>query len=201
MKKSAVFYWLLAAAVFCVSCSAAKRITEQPVMVDQYIINDFSGQDDSEKSLANDTAIAAAFTLDYRPQKAEGDDGAETLSAADLAGAQGGNSGAGTVVGGGLRKLADYKTVYFDPVKEKIRIDEIRAAQEKAGEEKLQNVNAGPLTVIDWGPRGNYSSAIQRPSVYVIFSQPMVSLAALGEQSARSPVVSINPPIRGSFRW
>jgi uncharacterized protein YfaS (alpha-2-macroglobulin family) len=36
--------------------------------------------------------------------------------------------------------------------------------------------------------------------VYVIFSQPMIPLASLGEPGASSPV-SIEPPIRGKFRW
>jgi hypothetical protein len=150
--------------------------------------------------LANNEAMEAAFTLDYRPQKAEGDDAAESLSAADLSGVAG-SSGQGVVLGGGLRKLSDYKTVYFDPAKEKSRIEAIRAAQDDGREGQLQNVDAGPLTEVDWGPRGDYSSALQRPSVYVIFSQPMIALASLGEQSSTSPVVSINPPIKGSFRW
>ncbi|MDR0878182.1 MAG: hypothetical protein LBN21_09025, partial [Treponema sp.] len=152
-------------------------------------------------TLVNDAAIEAAFTLDYRPLKGEVDQEAETLSAAALSGnAQGG--GRGTVVGGGLRKIADYKTVYFDPAAEKAKIASIQAAQIAANAGTIAGAGAaGPLTVIDWGPRGLYSSAVQRPSLYVIFSQPMIPLASLGEQSASSPVVSINPPIRGSFRW
>ncbi|MDR0495764.1 MAG: hypothetical protein LBG95_09100, partial [Treponema sp.] len=152
--------------------------------------------------LTNEAAIEAAFTLNYQPQKAEGEDEAEFLSAAALSGGSAGGSGQGTTLGGGLRKLSDYKTVYFDPVKEKSRIEAIRVAQEKDSEGQLQSAkNAGPLTVIDWGPRGDYSSAVQRPSVYVIFSQPMTVLASLGDQSPTSPLVSIDPPIKGSFRW
>jgi len=151
------------------------------------------------RQLVNNAAIDDAFRLDYRPLKAEPVNEAETLSAADLAGAASGSS-QGSVTGGGLRRLSDYQITYFDPARESARIQEIREAQEQGREGQLSGTDE-PLTVVDWGPRGNYSSAIQRPSVYVIFSQPMVALASLGEQSSTSSIVSINPPIRGTFRW
>ena len=152
------------------------------------------------RDYVNDAAIKAAFTLDYRPLKAEPINESETLSAADLAGGTT-SSGQGAVVGGGLRRLSNYKTVYFDPAKESAKMQEILAAQEAGKQGRLVTSNNEPLTVIDWGPRGNYSSAIQRPSVYVIFSQPMIALASLGEPSDVSPIVKINPPIKGKFRW
>jgi len=154
----------------------------------------------AERALVNDAAIEAAFKLDYRPLKAEPLNESETLSAADLAGAST-SSAQGTIAGGGLRKLSEYKTVYFDPAKEKARVQEILAAQEAGRQGRLVTSGNEPLTVIDWGPRGDYSSAIQRPSVYVIFSQPMIALASLGEQSDVSSVMRINPPIKGKFRW
>jgi len=147
------------------------------------------------RQLVNDTAIEAAFALDYRPLKAEPVNEYDILSAADLTGDV---AGQGVTEGGGLRSLTAYQTVYFDPAREQARIQEIRAAQTLEGRIEGEAEN---LTVIDWGPRGNYSSAIQRPSVYIIFSQPMIPLASLGEQSASSPLVSITPAIKGKFRW
>ncbi|MCL2759804.1 MAG: hypothetical protein FWD22_06285, partial [Treponema sp.] len=79
------------------------------------------------RMLANDAAIEAAFTLDYRPLKAEPVSEYDTLSAADLAGSSAAGTGLGVTVGGGLRKLSDYQTVYFDPAREQRRIEEIRA--------------------------------------------------------------------------
>ena len=151
--------------------------------------------------LANDAAVEAAFTLDFRPQRAEPESEAVFLSAAQLAGAAGDAFGQGIIVGGGLRRLSDYRTVYYDPVAERSRIAAIRAAQEAGRQGQIEAVDDSPLTVIDWGPRGTASSAVQRPSIHVIFSQPMIPVASLGEQSSTSPVVSISPPIRGSFRW
>ena len=201
MKRFTVFF-SLAAVCFCVGCRNNKTsdIPDSPVNVQEYTYT-ISGDASNRVSLANDAAVAAAFTLDYRPLKAEAENEAETLSAADLAGATSGGSGQGSVVGGGLRKLSDYRTVYFDPTRESGRIQAIRAAQEAGSEGRLESDGNEPLTVIDWGPRGNYSSAIQRPSIYVIFSQPMISLASLGEPSASSPFVTISPPLAGSFRW
>ena len=205
MKKYYIFGLALLLAAFLIGCGGKKdsEISDQPVSIEMLSTLDASSSGDGRmvKLLANDAAIEAAFTLDFRPQKAEGDDEAETLSAADLAGAAAEASGEGTSIGGGLRKLSDYKTLYFDPEKEQSRIEAIRAAQAAAQGELLQSEDAGPLTVVDWGPRENYSSTIQRPSIYVIFSQPMTALASLGEQSAVSPVMSISPPIKGSFRW
>ena len=205
MKKNTLYLLLLIAAVIFIGCGEKKAIvsSSQLATLEMYSTLDSSssGSGNVVKLLANDAAIEAAFTLDYRPQKAESDNESEALSAADLAGGAEASSGDGTRTGGGLRKLSDYKTLYFDPAKERSRIEAIRAAQEAASQGMLENADAGPLTVIDWGPRGNFSSTVQRPSIYVIFSQPMTALASLGEQSATSPIMSINPPIKGSFRW
>jgi uncharacterized protein YfaS (alpha-2-macroglobulin family) len=149
--------------------------------------------------LVNETAVNAAFTLDYRPQAPEGEDEAETLGPEALGGIAG--QGRGVTAGGGLRKLGDYKTRYFDPAAEARRLEAIRAAQEAGRAGTVAAADAGPLRVIDWGPRGEFSAAIQRPSIYVIFSQPMVSLASLGAESDTSSIVEISPPIKGSFRW
>jgi uncharacterized protein YfaS (alpha-2-macroglobulin family) len=112
----------------------------------------------------------------------------------------GGGQSAGVTAGGGPRKLSDYATPYFDPRKEAARITAIQEAMTKAGG-GVSAVSDAPLTVIDWGPRGFFSSAVRRPSLYVVFSEPMVPLAALGLPSDTSPLVTINPPLKGSFRW
>ena len=148
----------------------------------------------------NNAAVETAFALDFRPLRGEPVNEAGVLSAAELSGLAAEGTGQGTVVGGGLRRLSDYQIVYFDPAREAARIQEIRAAQEAALEGRIEGTDE-PLTVIDWGPRGLFSSTIQRPSIFVIFSQPMIPLASLGERSAVSPFVSIYPPVRGAFRW
>jgi len=194
MKKFALVSIIIISIIFYVGCNRDKAgdIPDLPVNIDFYSYLDSK----SNIPLANEAAIEAAFTLDYRPLRAEPINEAETLSASALSGVTAGSGG--STVGGGLRRLSEYRTEYFDPVRESARIQAIRASQQT---QTLQTTDTGPLTVIDWGPQGLYSSAIQRPSIYVIFSQPMIPLASLGEPSATSPVVSISPPIKGTFRW
>ena len=185
-------------------CNVNNEPPAQPVPMERFV-----GESRSDSSggravrlLANEAAIEAAFTLDFRPQRAEPESEAITLSAAALAGAAAQGTGLGNIVGGGLRRLSDYRIVYYEPARARARIEEIRAAQE-AWRDDAQPLPANnePLTVIDWGPQGLFSSAVQRPSIHVIFSQPMIPIASLGEQSAVSPVVTIYPPVRGTFRW
>ncbi|MDR0501971.1 MAG: alpha-2-macroglobulin [Treponema sp.] len=201
MKKIAVIILIL---VLCFSagCKNKKDVTES-FNESSFINTDSPGITSSnpERALANDAAVRAAFTLDYRPIKAEPINEYDTLSAAELSGSAASGSGQRNITGGGLRKLSDYRTSYFDPDKEAAKIAAILASQQSVSQERIQTMTNEPLTVIDWGPRGEYSSAVQRPSIYVVFSQPMIALAALGEQSASSPLVTINPSIKGTFRW
>ena len=199
MKKTAALLFFIL--IFYFGCKDNKNEIPNDGFVNADAYSTQSADSENGRQLANNAAVQAAFALDFRPLKAEPVSEAETLSAADLAGSAGEGSGQGSSTGGGLRKLGDYKTVYFDPAKEAARIQLIRAAQEEGRQGQIQIDDNEPLTVIDWGPRGEYSSAIQRPSIYVIFSQPMIPLASLGEQSAASPFVTITPPIKGTFRW
>ena len=201
MKKISVFLPIFILCLFF-GCKGGKSDLSQPGRAEWFTSGDTSSSSSRspQRDLVNDAAIQAAFTLDFRPQKAEPVSEYDILTAADLSGSSAAGSGLGTSVGGGLRRLSDYQTVYFDPAREAARITEIRASQDAASQGQLRQNNE-PLTVIDWGPRGNFSSAIQRPSIFVIFSQPMIALASLGEQSASSPLVSITPAIKGTFRW
>jgi len=198
MKKFPVLLALMALCLYFGCRSSASDIPNMPLNVKNYISSNPNTRN-TARQLVNDAAVEAAFTLDYRKLSAEPVSEFETLSAAALSGSAAGSS-QGSASGGGLRKLYDYQTVYFDPAAEAARIQEIRAAQEKGNEGQITG-REEPLTVIDWGPRGDFSSTIQRPSIYVIFSQPMIPLASLGEQTSNSPLVSINPPLKGTFRW
>jgi len=203
VKKITILFLIIACLYFGCTKSEANENSEFPDLSEMPVNADMFSQSSEygvARQLANDTAARAAFSLDYRPLKAEPVNEMDTLSAADLAGSASG-SGQGSAAGGGLRRLSDYQTSYFDPTKETARIQQIRAAQEQGQSGQIQTDTAEPLTVIDWGPRGEFSAAVQRPSIYVVFSQPMIPLASLGEQSAASPFVTISPSIKGSFRW
>ena len=154
---------------------------------------------------ANDEAVRLAFTLDYRDERPEPPQEAETLDSAARAGPSTAAAVEAVEVIPGLRKLSDYRTAYStEGEAASPRLDpKLQGGFRDAAAERMLNplVGAGPLTVVDWGPQKFLSSAVRRPSIYVIFSQPMVPLDALGEPSASSPLVSIEPPLKGSFRW
>jgi uncharacterized protein YfaS (alpha-2-macroglobulin family) len=159
---------------------------------------------------ASQELVDAAFKLDFTPLEPEKESEADLLPPEARGGSSpvfalpaGLSAPGGQTVGGGLRKeLGDYKTEYFNPEREAARISAIQEAQAKAGSGgSLEAASSRPLTVADWGPRGFFSSAVQRPSIYVVFSEPMIPLAALGAQSGTSPLVSISPPLKGTFRW
>ncbi|MDR3355955.1 MAG: alpha-2-macroglobulin [Spirochaetaceae bacterium] len=142
-------------------------------------------------SYANDEAARLAFTLDYRSEKSEPEPEAETLDEASRTATT--RDASIVEVIPGLRKLSDYRTAYNTE-------GPARPAAAAAGRIPPPR-DAGPLTVVAWGPQKFLSSELRRPSIFVIFSQPMVPLAALGAASDTSPFVSIEPPLKGVFRW
>ncbi|GMO52125.1 MAG: alpha-2-macroglobulin family protein [Termitinemataceae bacterium] len=210
MKIHCYALLLLATTLLYTSCpkqEAPKAETDTNVgflNADQYISG---GTADNEWGYANHNAIEKAFDLNYASERAEADSEVDTLSSKELSGALAVSS-IGPQIIPGLRQLRDYKTNYYDPVKNKVRIAEIAALQAKAAiggsaenSSGIDARNSGNLTMADWGPKDFLSSAVQRPSIYVIFSQPMIALSSLSEQTNTSVLLTITPPVKGVFRW
>ena len=135
------------------------------------------------------------FTPDYTPYVPEPENTPRRLT---LSAPAPGGKAAGIVPG--LRKLADYLTSYTTKRADFVRPDVVPLAAEDAPRSKNRDKD-GPFTVADWGPRGELPAEVRYPSFYVLFSEPVVALSALGEQSDRSDVFSIEPPVKGVFRW
>lgn len=55
--------------------------------------------------------------------------------------------------------------------------------------------------VLSVNPEDSLPSSVKYPSVQVQFSQPVIPLAKLAEESATSEFFSIEPPLEGTFRW
>ena len=55
--------------------------------------------------------------------------------------------------------------------------------------------------VIDFIPNGELPSSVTFPSIQVQFSEPVASLKELGEPSDKSDIFTIEPPLKGVFRW
>ncbi len=135
------------------------------------------------------------FTLDYTPYLPESEAAVinkTNMQTAVAASAQG--TGSQSVVPG-LRAITEYKTDYS--VKKTTAIGTSVSSMTQTSNAQA----AGTFSVEDWGPQGTIPSDIKRPSFYVLFSEPIVPLAALGEQSSVSPYMEIDPPLKGIFRW
>ena len=60
---------------------------------------------------------------------------------------------------------------------------------------------SGSFTVLAFTPEGELPSAVKFPSIQVQFSEPVVALQKLGEPADSLDMVSIEPPLKGVFRW
>lgn len=86
----------------------------------------------------------------------------------------------------------DRRIIYYDAKEVAARIDDTETIQE----------SDDPFTIVDFGPSGELPSEIRSPSIYVVFSQPVVPLAKLGEPIREDAAVfSISPPLKGVYRW
>lgn len=136
------------------------------------------------------------FTPDYTPYAPEPENTPRRLTL--NAPAPGGEKARGIVPG--LRKLADYLTAYATKRTALARPEVTPLAAADVPRSKNRNKDA-PFTVADWGPRGTLPAEVRYPSFYVLFSEPVVALSALGTQSDKSAFFSIEPAIAGVFRW
>jgi uncharacterized protein YfaS (alpha-2-macroglobulin family) len=57
------------------------------------------------------------------------------------------------------------------------------------------------FTIVDYGPREQLPVEMKHPTIYVMFSQPVVPLAKLGEVMKESDVMGITPHVDGIYRW
>lgn len=160
------------------------------------------------------------FTLNYTPQDTEG--GGEVSPAIES-----GEKYIGDIKGGStvqrnkkvkqLRALSDYKIKYS----EKAPSAPIYSAGGGEGGNTGGGIDTGsetdagssgkpiakgkdsgkPFTVCDWGPQVAIPSQVRFPAFYVLFSEPVVPLAAIGEEATASPYMTVSPAIKGVFRW
>ncbi|MBQ7166960.1 MAG: alpha-2-macroglobulin [Treponema sp.] len=59
----------------------------------------------------------------------------------------------------------------------------------------------GKFRVVAVSPSEVLPSGVKYPSIQVQFSEPAIALQQLGEPSDRSDLVTIEPPLKGVFRW
>ncbi len=130
--------------------------------------------------------------LDYTPERAEAQAEYGKLSAS----APSAQAGTSQAKSNSMRKLADYKTSYNTARK---TYAEVKSSDED--DTVKSNGSGEPLTVLDWGPRGEIVAENDTPIFYVVFSEPVRALTSLSDESDTSDVLSIYPKIEGKFRW
>ncbi|MDR1025667.1 MAG: alpha-2-macroglobulin [Treponema sp.] len=108
-------------------------------------------------------------------------------------------SGSLAVPGRAAEGLGAYRIAYYAAAEGAAA--EIDAADGVIGD------TGGPFTMVDYGPRGELPQEVKKPSLYVVFSQPVIPLAKLGdpvrwEEGAPNPgLLTVDPPLPGVFRW
>lgn len=58
-----------------------------------------------------------------------------------------------------------------------------------------------PLIITDYGPHGELPAELEYPSVWVLFSQPIVPVSRLGSSADGSDILKIEPHLDGIYRW
>jgi len=123
-------------------------------------------------------AILAAFTFGSCKGKA-GSVATTTFSASHVS--------AGRPVQG----LEAYLVTYYEAV----------GGEGDSGAGSIQESNE-PFKIVDYGPRDVLPSEIKKPSIFVVFSQPVVPLAKLGDPIKEDAgYFKIQPPLKGTYRW
>src|SRR5574344_492932 len=59
----------------------------------------------------------------------------------------------------------------------------------------------GDFTILSFTPDGELPATVKFPSIQVQFSEPVVALTKLGKPSDKSDIVTIEPALKGTFRW
>lgn len=58
-----------------------------------------------------------------------------------------------------------------------------------------------PFTIVDYGPIDQLPAQVKKPTIYVVFSQPVVPIAKLGDVIRKTDLMTISPEVSGVFRW
>ena len=150
-----------------------------------------------ENNVASFDSMTQFFKPDYAQETPEQNEETQSTSDSKNQGSKGKkNSKTTTSVIPGLRKLSEYLTSYSSE-KKRIKLPETK----KEVSQKEEDYSDRPLTVEDWGPKNSVVSEAANPSFYVIFSVPVRTLTSLDTAESAAAIMSIEPPIKGSYHW
>ena len=72
---------------------------------------------------------------------------------------------------------------------------------EQEAQQFIRYDSAQPFEITEFGPTGELPVEVRRPTIFVVFSQPMTPLTRLGEPMREHPFMEIEPELDGLFRW
>lgn len=90
------------------------------------------------------------------------------------------------------KEFSVYRIAYWEALEE-------ADTEARAGGTVLESDE--PFVVVDRGPVDVLPSSMDLPSIWVVFSQPVVPLARLGKVVTETSAMTIDPPLEGVYRW
>ena len=199
MTKKNLFFLILSASLALFSCKGQELITKTGKDINPSK-TDFEVKDE----YFQDTFIDPEdfFTLDYTPYLPEDFAKKRHLSDdndIDLSLAETGNEKDNSIIPG-LRNISDYKTEYNEdfPTPPETIYNEMKASFDSAETTPSNNED---FTIVTWGPQKEIPASVRKPDFYVMFSEPVIPLSALGAEITTSDIFQIDPPIKGVYRW
>ncbi len=140
---------------------------------------------------ASFAAMEAVFTPDFSYKYVESDENEE--SQASDGGKKSSKKEKSESAIPGIRELSKYKTKYSEK-RQKMTFPKVQEADEKIDSTK-------PFVIEEYGPQGELVAEDKNPSFFVVFSQPVKSLGALGEPMTSCDLMKIEPALKGVYRW
>ncbi|AFG36553.1 alpha-2-macroglobulin family protein [Spirochaeta africana] len=104
-------------------------------------------------------------------------------------------AGIGATRRGDLPEFSSRDPIADSPVQYFLAADGAAAAQ------GYIRSDGGPFEILEFGPQGELPTEVRRPTVFVVFSQPMVPLTRLGQRMSQNALMQIEPELPGTFRW
>ncbi len=102
----------------------------------------------------------------------------------------------------GVDEYEEFKSIKLkkniDVSKSTINYFDIESFDNKKFEIKEDNA---PFKIVDFGPVDELPVEMKNPTVYLLFSHPVVPLSKLGEVITESRIMSVEPKVAGIFRW
>ena len=201
MKKRLIFV-LFVLGLFCFFSCNKKEVkndinkieTEEEIQVEDtsYEVEKPEGTKIGADKIVSTGVLKEFFNLDYAPQSLE-EEIEETQKKKTYEAKSTGKETTSVIPS--IKNISEYSIKYSEEkkvIKEKEKKEPFT--------EELENDESVEFVIEDWGPKKIVASN-KEPSLYVIFSKPVIPLSEIGVVQTESEVMKIEPPLKGVYRW